>query len=149
MSLHENSSAKKWFLGEKIEWSLDFFLMYNIFADPFSFLHGAFHWVCCLYEKNFVVSFSILDEVYGEIQLLESMMKRFNHHVKYGVIVLRRIFAYLMLLFFQGRLLSTKIILTIRLLKQLLVNLQKLEPYFFSKKCTYTCFLKKKNYIYL
>lgn len=47
---------------------------YNIPMDPFACLHGAFHWLGRYKRKIFVVSFSISDEVYWKIQLLEPMM---------------------------------------------------------------------------
>ncbi|KAG5623373.1 hypothetical protein H5410_008591 [Solanum commersonii] len=66
-------------------------ILCNALMDPLTFLHGAFHWVGNFQEKKlFVVSFSISNETYGEIQLLEPMRKIFTHHdVKYGVAILR------------------------------------------------------------
>ncbi|XP_009621024.3 F-box/kelch-repeat protein At3g23880-like [Nicotiana tomentosiformis] len=61
--------------------------------DSLAFVNGAFHWVD-LKQNYSIVSFSISDEMYGEIPLLERLLNEFKIAIKHGVSILGGMLCY-------------------------------------------------------
>lgn len=61
--------------------------------NSLAFVHGTFHWVD-LKQNYSIVSFSISDEMYGEILLLERLLNGFKIAIKHGVSILGGMLCY-------------------------------------------------------
>ncbi|XP_047261986.1 F-box protein CPR1-like [Capsicum annuum] len=68
----------------------------NIPMEPLVCVHGAFHWLGDLNVsgKFYVVSFSISNEVYGDVPLLEEMGKKVNYRPDFGLSLLDGMLCY-------------------------------------------------------
>ncbi|KAM3290611.1 putative F-box protein [Capsicum chacoense] len=68
----------------------------NIPMEPLVRVHGAFHWLGDLNVsgKFYVVSFSISNEVYGDVPLLEEMGKKVNYRPDFGLSLLDGMLCY-------------------------------------------------------